>query len=60
MLCFCKLKSWQIIDGKTYNVKSIMSAIVINNAKELDLVIDGSDEKQLAEAVTKLFVLEKS
>lgn len=41
-------------------MKSIMSAIVINNAKELDLVIDGSDEKQLAEAVTKLFVLEKS
>ena len=46
-----------IIDGKEYNVKSIMSSVVINNANELDLVIDGPDEKQLADEVRKLFAL---
>ena len=46
-----------IIDGKEYNVKSIMSSVVINNTNELDLVIDGPDEKQLADEVRKLFAL---
>ena len=45
------------IDGKAYNVKSIMSSVVINNANELNLVIDGPDEKQLADEVGKLFAL---
>ena len=45
------------IDGKAYNVKSIMSSVVINNANELNLVIDGPDEKQLADEVRKLFAL---
>lgn len=40
-----------------YNVKSIMSSVVINNANELNLVIDGPDEKQLADEVGKLFAL---
>ena len=38
-------------------MKSIMSSVVINNTNELDLVIDGPDEKQLADEVRKLFAL---
>jgi len=49
-----------IIDGNEYIVKSIMSSVVINNAKEHDLIIDGLDEKQLADEVKKLFCLENS
>jgi phosphotransferase system HPr-like phosphotransfer protein len=34
-----------VIDGKEYNVKSIMSSVIINSADSLDLVINGPDER---------------
>lgn len=44
-----------IIDGKEYNVKSIMSSVAINTADNLELVISGPDEKQAAETINNLF-----
>ena len=44
-----------VIDGKEYNVKSIMSSVIINSADSLDLVINGSDENQAADALNNLF-----
>ncbi len=40
-----------VIDGKEYNVKSIMSSVAINAADNLELVISGPDEKQAAETI---------
>jgi|GEM_PF-5153357 len=34
-----------VVDGKEYNVKSIMSSVIINSADSLDLVINGPDER---------------
>ena len=42
-----------IIDGKEYNAKSIMSSVVINNAEIIELVVDGTDEKQAIDAINK-------
>ena len=44
-----------VIDGKEYNVKSIMSSVIINSADSLDLVINGPDENQAADALNNLF-----
>ena len=44
-----------IIDGKEYNAKSIMSSVIINSADSLDLVINGLDENQAADALNNLF-----
>lgn len=44
-----------VIDGKEYNVKSIMSSVIINSADSFDLVINGPDENQAADALNNLF-----
>ncbi len=44
-----------VIDGKEYNVKSIMSSVIINSADSLDLVINGPDENQAADTLNNLF-----
>jgi len=44
-----------VIDGKEYNVKSIMSSVIINSADSLDLVINGPDENKAADALNNLF-----
>ncbi len=41
--------------AKEYNVKSIMSSVIINSADSLDLVINGPDENQAADALNNLF-----
>ena len=44
-----------VIDGKEYNAKSIMSSVIIKSAVSLDLVINGPDESQAADALNNLF-----
>ena len=58
---FCRYKSdvTAIVDGKEYNAKSIMSASVLKDSREVDITIAGVDEDQVEEEIKKYFVSDK-
>lgn len=43
------------VGDRAYNAKSIMSVTAINDADDMDIVIQGSDEKQAEKAILDFF-----
>lgn len=55
LACGFKSEVAAVINGEKINAKSIMKVPVIENAAEIDFIINGEDEKTAADTITAYF-----
>lgn len=55
LACDFKSEVFAVIDGEKINAKSIMKVPVIENALEISFIINGEDEKTVANVISAYF-----